>query len=690
MRRPEEVEQEAAPAEVRPGGLWQDELLVAGVRMDALGRIAHWDAAAEALLGYPASEVLDSRGELLVPVEGRPGTRSLLEQVAAGRTTTGRCTARHWDGHLVELAVWTYQVPASGDVLAFLADLSAVLKKRVSHTVLDGLFSHSPIGLSAFDSELRFLHVNTALEAINGVPEVKHLGRRLSEVLPNVNSAEVETAMQRVLDTGEPVVDFRATGRTPATPYEDRVWSCSYFRLEDTRGRPFGVGASVVDITARLRAEQMAAASRRRLDLLNETGTRIGTTLDMRQTAQELADVALRGLADIATVDLITGVPDDDSAGPGRDLTGGIAVRRFGKAPARGSLAAEVLAPLGATLHYPADSPYVQALARREPFVVAEVDERAITASSCHTAAVRQLRELGVHSLLMVPLLARGRVLGVTTFYRADPARPFSPDDVTLARDMASRAAVYLDNARLYTREHDTAVTLQRSLLPHRLTPPPGIEVAHRYRPASDVNEVGGDWYDVVPMPAGRAALVVGDVMGHGIAAAAAMGQLRSAMRALADLALPPEQLLRRLDAGLANLPDAPLATCTYAVCDPASGCCSITRAGHPPPAVVHPDGTAELLELPAGAPLGVGGIDFVPTELPLAPGSVLALYTDGLVETRCADIDQRLTQLLDVLTAHSGLTLEDLGQSVVDRLAPAPDDDVALLLARIRPPECA
>ncbi|MGW5236462.1 SpoIIE family protein phosphatase [Streptomyces nodosus] len=692
MRHSEVFSQGFDPARVHPGGLWPDELLVAGVRVDALGRIAHWDAAAEALLGYPASEVLGSRGEMLAPMSRFPRVESLMERITTGPATTGPCTARHRDGRPVELAAWTYRVPETpgvgGDVFAFLVAVSAVLEMRVSRALLDGLCGQSPIGLAAFDSDLRYLQVNTALEAINGVPEAEHLGKRLHEVLPDINSAEMETVMRRVLDTGESVVDFRVTGRTPATGLEDRVWSCSHFRLEDTRKRPFGVAISVVDVTARVRAEQAAAESHRRLDLLNEAAARIGTTLDMRRTAQELADVALRGFADIATVDLMVAAADDAAATFGSDLTGGIAVRRLGKAPARGSPEADVLAPLGATLHYPPDAPYVQAITRRDPFVVAEVDERAITASSCHTGAVRQLRELGVHSLLMVPLLARGKVLGATTFYRAAPARPFSPDDVALARDMASRAAVYLDNARLYTREHDTAVTLQRSLLPHRLTPPPGIDVAHCYRPASDINEVGGDWYDVVGMSGGRAALVVGDVMGHGITAAAVMGQLRSAVRTLARLALPPEQLLRELDAGMADLPGAPLATCTYAVCDPAAGSCSITRAGHPPPALIHPDGTAELLELPAGAPLGVGGIDFVPIELMLPPGSILVLYTDGLVEARCADLDQRLTQLRDVLTAHFALPLDSLSRTVMNQLAPAPDDDVALLLARISPRE--
>lgn len=170
--------------------------------------------------------------------------------------------------------------------------------------------------------------------------------------------------------------------------------------------------------------------------------------------------------------------------------------------------------------------------------------------------------------------------------------------------------------------------------------------------------------------------------------AAAAMGQLRSTMRALARMALPPEQLLRQLDATLADVPSTPLATCVYAVCDPAAGSCSITLAGHPPPVVIHPDGTAELLELPSGVPLGVGGIEFLPAEVPLAPGSILALYTDGLVETRRDDVDHRLSQLVDVLSAGSALPLDALSHTVVDRLAPSPMDDVALLLARIGPPE--
>ncbi len=236
---------------------------------------------------------------------------------------------------------------------------------------------------------------------------------------------------------------------------------------------------------------------------------------------------------------------------------------------------------------------------------------------------------------MMAPLVARDLVLGVATFYRTRPVGPFGSDDVTLAGELAPGPPLSIDNARLYHREHETAVVLQRSMLPQHITPPPGIEVAHRYLPASDINEVGGDWYDVLHLPDGKTALLIGDVMGHGIAAAAVMGRLSATVRALARLDMTPAELLHQLEATLADLAEPMLATFLYAVCDPATGRCTITRAGHPPPAAAAPDGTVRLLKTPPGAPLGVGGIDFSTTDVVLPPGSVLVLYTDGLIEAR-------------------------------------------------------
>ncbi|MFD6987057.1 PP2C family protein-serine/threonine phosphatase, partial [Streptomyces sp. NPDC059956] len=230
----------------------------------------------------------------------------------------------------------------------------------------------------------------------------------------------------------------------------------------------------------------------------------------------------------------------------------------------------------------------------------------------------------------------------------------------------------------------DTAVVLQRSMLPQHITPPPGIAVSHRYLPASDVNEIGGDWYDVLPLAGGKAALLIGDVMGHGIAAAAVMGRLSASVRALARLDLPPVRLLQQLEAVLGDLAEPMLATFMYVVCDPATGQCTVTRAGHPPPALVLPDGTVRLLDTPPGVPLGVGGIAFTPVEISVPPGSLLVLYTDGLIEARGRDLDERLAELTHLL-ADPQRQLDHLCDSLITHLVPAAaDDDVALLIARI------
>ncbi|XES00295.1 PP2C family protein-serine/threonine phosphatase [Streptomyces sp. S1D4-11] len=257
---------------------------------------------------------------------------------------------------------------------------------------------------------------------------------------------------------------------------------------------------------------------------------------------------------------------------------------------------------------------------------------------------------------------------------------------MSLAYELAARAAICVDNARLYRREHDTALVLQRSLLPQHIPQLPGMEVAHRYLPASDVNEVGGDWYDVIRLDGGKAALTIGDVMGHGTAAAAVMGRLSVSVRALARLDLAPENLLHQLEAALEDLTEPMLATFLYAVIDPANGRCQITRAGHPPPAAVSPDGTARLLDVPPGVPLGVGGTPFTTTDVTLQPGSTLVLYTDGLVEARGSDIDERLAEFTHLLEQPAP-TLDELCDRLLIHLTPASaDDDIALLAARLNP----
>ncbi|MFJ2822251.1 SpoIIE family protein phosphatase [Streptomyces toxytricini] len=672
-------------------GGWLGALPIAQVATSADGTIVRWNRAAADLLGYGPQQVMGRHiADLLHPGVDRTLGRSLWEAATNRRGVMGTVTAWHADGHPLELEIWACPVPdqhhGPSALLVFAADAHAARRIRGSSAVWDGLFTRSPVGIGVLDTELRFLQVNPALEQMNGLSQAAHVGRRLSELLPEVNAHEMEEAMRQVLETGLPILDLRRTGRTPARPDRDRVWSCSYVRVEDPAGRPIGIVATLLDITEKQHAQVEAEAGRRRLALLSEASMRIGSSLEVERTAQELADLAVGRLADAVTVDVLDSLARGDDTGSG--LAGGTALRRLGKAPLTGSPVIDVLAPLGRTLTFPYTAPYTQALSARRPFVVPRLDEEVIAPAGRHTSRPARLLALGVHSVMMVPLVARETVLGVAGFYRTGPFGPFAADDVTLASELAARAAVGIDNARLYHREHDTALTLQRSMLPQYISAPPGVEVAHRYLPASDVNEVGGDWYDVLRLPGGRAAFLIGDVMGHGTAAAAVMGRLSASVRALARLDLPPPELLRQLEAALEDLAEPMLATMCYVVTDPATGRCSVARAGHPPPALLSPGREARLLDVPPDPPLGVGHPRYTTTHLTVEPGSILVLYTDGLIEARGSDIDERLAELTRTLSEEPHPTLAGLADGLLARLVPASaDDDIALLIARIEPP---
>ncbi|MGH8917615.1 MAG: PP2C family protein-serine/threonine phosphatase, partial [Actinomycetes bacterium] len=296
--------------------------------------------------------------------------------------------------------------------------------------------------------------------------------------------------------------------------------------------------------------------------------------------------------------------------------------------------------------------------------------------------AAALLKQAGVHSYLAVPLIARGEVIGALGLQRIRNRLPFDQDDMILAGELAARAAVCIDNARWYQRQRHAALTLQRHLLPHQPDPRPGLEVAYRYQPAAAAGEAGGDWFDVIPLADDKTALIVGDVMGSGINAAATMGQLRIAARTLARLGLELDAVLTHLDDITADLDDT-LATCVLAVYDPHHLRCHIATAGHLPPVLTRPGKAPELLDLPTGAPLGVGGVPFKTIEFPLGIGDELVLYTDGLVETRDQDIDARLEVLTDLLS-QPRRPLEETCDLLLDTLRhPDDHDDVALLIAR-------
>jgi hypothetical protein len=419
---------------------------------------------------------------------------------------------------------------------------------------------------------------------------------------------------------------------------------------------------------------------------LREAAALIGTTLDLSRTAAEVVDAAVPEFADSATVFVAERLlaADEFTSPP----TGqGTVVRRLASRVA--GQAQEVtnqLIRLGEVLVLGSDSLWLRAMTSGRPVLADHLDGDSAARISRHPKAAAAFAEFT--SFLAVPLAARGAVVGCATFGRTGRMPPFGPADVTAASELLYRAAVSIDNARLYDRERRTALALQRGLLPSQPDIPAGLEVARRYLPVGD-SVVGGDWHDIVALPGGRAALIVGDAMGHGPEAAAVMVQLRTAAHTLAALDLPPGEVLRRLDELAAGLA-APFATCIYAIIDPAASACLISQAGHLPPAVVMPGGAeARMLDLPPGLPLGLEAETFEVTSVSLPPGATLALYTDGLVESRTRPLDDGLAALRDVLCAAldgtASRTLSEAGETVTQALRQQGEDDITLLLARIR-----
>ncbi|MFF9065509.1 SpoIIE family protein phosphatase [Streptomyces sp. NPDC014891] len=434
----------------------------------------------------------------------------------------------------------------------------------------------------------------------------------------------------------------------------------------------------------------------RRLALTNRASKRIGTTLDVTRTAEELTEVCTEDFADLVTVDLFDSALHEPGTGSPEALTQRRVAQRSVLDDCPESLLRE-----GQAHSYPDGSEPVRALATGRSVLhhVAGAGMPPWMAPS--ESHGRVLRALGLHSVLLVPLHARGDTLGLVQFVRHRTSAPFDEDDLLLAQEIVSRAAVSIDNARRYTHERSTALALQRTLLPRHTVEQSAVESASRYLPAGSRAGVGGDWYDVIPLSGARVALVVGDVVGHGLHAAATMGRLRTAVRAFADIDLTPDELLTHLDDVVIRMqreesPDEgeTSATCLYAIYDPVSRVCSLASAGHIPPTVVtlpttgeatRTSGVAELSEVPIGPPLGLGGLPFETTEFELPEGSLLVLHTDGLIADRTRDVDLGLAVLHDVLTSAPD-SLEETCDRLLTALLPgSPADDVALLVARTR-----
>ncbi|MFE7705917.1 SpoIIE family protein phosphatase [Streptomyces sp. NPDC057486] len=646
------------------------------------GAIILWSPQAEALLGYPAEDVCGKPAvDLLTARADRETAVAAQARHTAGQSWDGVLGMRHRDGHEVSVAVrvrplLSKEGRAGWSVRA--ADARAVEREEVDRAILEALFSQSPIPVTVMDTELRYLWVNAATERVTGLPAERLIGRRIGDDSPD-SAPTIDRVLSRVRDTGEPVVDFQVHSRLASDPDRDHVFSASSFRLTDPADRVLGMCQMYVDITDGYQAQQ-------RLALLTEAGVRIGTTLDVKRTAQELADAAVPGLADFVAIDLLEATVRGEEPAPG-PVAGGVRARRSGLRSIRDH-APEAVFVVGEAVAFHPGTPQVRSLATGQSVLVRKLDPDEWFVHD--TRRAEKIRRFRFHSYMVVPLRARGITLGVATFGRNRDPRPYDEGDLSLAEDFSSRAAVCIDNARRYTREHNTALALQHSLLPHDLPDFPAVETAHRYLPAAAHAGAGGDWFDVLPLSGARVALVVGDVTGHGLHAAAVMGRLRTAVHTLADLDLPPDEVLTQLDDLVIRLieedPDCEGATCLYSVYDPVSRICAFARAGHPPPVLVQPDGAVEILDdIPPGPPLGLGGLPFETAERRLADSSVLALYTDGLIEAPGRDVDAGLDRLSRTMAGPTR-PLEQLCDAVVaSLLSEHRSDDAALLLARTR-----
>ncbi|MEU6199722.1 SpoIIE family protein phosphatase [Streptomyces sp. NPDC047061] len=650
----------------------------ATVTVDERGLVSGWSDGARLLLGYPPAEILGQQATGLLADPDRDAWR----EAAAGPRWSGTAALRHRDGHRLDLDVLVHRRPSGerpgGTEWLVVSPVAGPAAAAAGEALGEWAFQQSPCVAAVFDERLRLARASVATQRTLSLAEGMMRGLRLTDVVPYEGSAEAEAGMRRVLDGAGP--EEISLHLDPADP--ERTWHAWLMPLKDADGR-----VRAVALTAHADASQQLV--RRRMLLLSEAGVRIGTGSDAQRTAQELAEVAVPAFADVCAVDLL------DAPRHGAPPPDGVALRR---AAVRSAPDGPPLPrPSGEVLRCPPWSPPGRCLADGHGRVYPAGDEVVGRWAREDPQAAAWVRESGAHSLLAVPLRAGDLTFGAALFGRSRRTEPFDADDLWLAEQLAARTATSMQGAARTQRQHTTTMTLQRSLLPQTLPEQAALDIATRYLPSVSQAGVGGDWFDVIPLSGTRVALVVGDVVGHGMRAAATMGRVRTAVRTLADVDLPPDELLSHLDdlvvhlsaeeAGADNSPDTAGGvgtTCLYGVYDPVTRRLCAARAGHPPPAVVTA-GTVRFLDVPAGPPLGLGGLPFESYETELPEGSLIALYTNGLLEPREHDIDEALDTMFAAL-ARPARNLDSVCDRVLtSMLTHRPDDDIALLVARTR-----
>ncbi|MFI1653657.1 SpoIIE family protein phosphatase [Streptomyces sp. NPDC020472] len=661
-----------------------DDLLdvghAAGLVVDGRGTVLGCTPAAENLLGRSARNL---HGRRVRDLLADPGSWRAVMAQRDGPVWEGRAKLAPDGAGEVDFRVLPLTDGPGGSPPRFLvlgAPRALVAQWRQGNAFMRELFLQDRIGLAVFDNDLRLVRTNTHLLPYTGVPADLY-GARLSDFVRESDARVIDARLREVLTTGVPLVAVDVQVHTRVDPGAGRIMAVSAFRLQEANEFVMGVTALFVDVTE----ERL---SRRRLDLLHRATTVLSTNLSAEETTRDLAGVLVPALADVAVVEVAEAVFTHEEPAPEHRH------RHVLRRTAVAGLSPDLLGP-GT---YEVDTGGV--LSGRVRPHASGASAEPPDASPAPPDAVG-----GLARGMSVWLRARGALLGRIRVGRGEDRPPFTDDDLALLEQIASRTALVVDNARRYARERNAAVGLQRSLLPSSTTDTSTVHTASVYLPTDTATGVSGDWFDVIPLSSGRVALVVGDVVGHGLQATATMARMRTAVRTLADLDLEPDELLTHLDdlvsqfvidtdgTEAARPPGTEIpfgsfgATCLYMTYDPVTRRCVVASAGHPPPALVDPDGSVSYLDLSPGPPLGVGGLPFEPVEREVADGSVVALYTDGLIEGGHSDLDEGMTALRHALASlGSDRPLEDVGPEVVRRLVPAPlSDDVTLLLAAVR-----
>ncbi|MFF4627627.1 ATP-binding SpoIIE family protein phosphatase [Streptomyces griseorubiginosus] len=661
---------------------------LAVVVVDRVGLVSHWSRGAGRLFGVTKEQAIGRPAADLLPVSGAlPDDEDAPPHGHTVHDGLGPDLESSLDGGLSYPAAGRARLTVPGadrvDVLWWAYPLVGPGQERLLVLAADADALRQDLELE--DGAVAVERIAPAFALHTDFPGADELARRLPEILPSMSVGESARIVAQILELGYPVLEFSQNDRVPVTPDWGVPRRAERKARRERAARAAAEGRPVPPDETDEGEDLEYVAVRERLEFLNEVSGRIGTSLDLSRTIVEVSKAVVPRFTDVAGTYLreqvVAGEGFPDGVPDTTTMWHRVALEHTDE-PGRW----DDVVPVGEAMPFPAHTPFFQCMTSGEPVLVPRISEQMghAIASQFEKRDIRPL--ITGRSMLVVPLKARNVVLGFMILLRHPERVEFNDMDRVTGAELAARAGLVLDNARMYTFQESVAETLQDSMLPHIPPRMAGCDIATRYLPGTLLGRVGGDWFDSVKLPGARTALVVGDVMGHGLNSAAMMGQLRTAVQTMAALDLPPSQLLRNLDDLAQRLGDTYLATCLYAVYDPIAGELLIANAGHIPPVIVRAsDGRSELLQLPTGAPIGVGGVPFEAVRVRVEPGDRLLMCTDGLVEVRGEDIGVGLATLTES-AAHPAASMDDACDAIIRALNTrgGRKDDVALLMARL------